>query len=304
MTASAWVTDWQWSWWVTVLVAALGGGYAWAWVRARRRDRHSVSPWWALAFAIVGVGVLAYALSGPVAVWSPRLLWVFALQVAVLTAVVPTGIALGRPLDVLRAGAAAPEQGAGWGRSVLRVVTYPFVSSSIAAASLVVVFFTRYGADALDDGPVRALLTVHLLVVGTLVVLPLLTEDVLPRWATPGVCVLLACVDGLFDAIPGILVMTHHTLLFPTFAGFGASQEVFRAGLSAAMDQKLAGGALLAVAEAVGLPLLAAVFVEWVRADRAGAAQADAELDARYGSGTSEMAPWWTNAGPEAPGRR
>ncbi|QEH94211.1 cytochrome c oxidase assembly protein [Dermacoccus abyssi] len=128
--------------------------------------------------------------------------------------------------------------------------------------------------------------------------LPLLAGDLLPSWAGPGVRVLLACVDGLFDAIPGILVMTHHDLLMPHFPGFAASAATYRGDMSASLDQKFAGGALLAVAESVGLPLLAAVFIEWMRADRASARRADAELDAQYGDGPGTTTPWWITAAP------
>ena len=175
---------------------------------------------------------------------------------------------------------------------------YPFVSSILAMVSVIVVFFTPYGQAALDSTPMRIVLTVHLLVVGVTVVLPLLAGDLLPAWAGPGVRVLLACVDGLFDAIPGILVMTHHDLLMPHFPGFAASASTYRGDMSASLDQKFAGGALLAVAESVGLPLLAAVFIEWMRADRASALRADAELDAQYGDGPGTTTPWWITAAP------
>jgi hypothetical protein len=51
-------------------------------------------------------------------------------------------------------------------------------------------------------------------------------------------------------------------------------------------DQWLGGGVMLAIAETVGLPLLAAVMVTWMRADAAEARLVDVELDAqRAGAG-------------------
>jgi putative copper resistance protein D len=44
---------------------------------------------------------------------------------------------------------------------------------------------------------------------------------------------------------------------------------------------KYSGGALLAIAEVVGIPMIAATVVMWVRADAEEQKQIDAELDAR-----------------------
>ena len=46
------------------------------------------------------------------------------------------------------------------------------------------------------------------------------------------------------------------------------------------LDQKWAGGALIAVAEVIGLPMLLTAFVAWMRQDRVDAERIDAELDA------------------------
>jgi len=78
-------------------------------------------------------------------------------------------------------------------------------------------------------------------------------------------------VDGLLDAVPGIVVMTATTLLSPDYPGFSSGVS----GLDLLLDQRLGGGALLAVAESVGLPVIAAVFLEWVRSDERDARASD-----------------------------
>ena len=52
---------------------------------------------------------------------------------------------------------------------------------------------------------------------------------------------------------------------------------------------------MLVVAEVVGLPLLAALFVSWVRADDADARRMDAILDARDATSgeVGRDRPWW-----------
>ena len=107
---------------------------------------------------------------------------------------------------------------------------------------------------------------------------------------------LIAFVDGLLDAIPGILVMTAPVLLAPGVAGL--TNRTW--GPGAAVDQKIGGGVMLAVAEVVGLPLLAEIFVSWVRADDAEAVAMDAFLDAHAAESLMEESvepvldrPWW-----------
>jgi putative copper resistance protein D len=168
---------------------------------------------------------------------------------------------------------------------------FPLVSSVVAAGSLIVVFFTGYFTASVSHTLVRDVLYMQLLGTGLLVVLPLLGEDMLPQWCTHPVRVLVAFVDGLLDAIPGILVMTAPGLLAPGVAGF--TNRTW--GPGASLDQKLGGAIMIAVAEVVGLPLLAAVFVSWVRADDADARRTDAFLDARAAESVEPLLdrPWW-----------
>jgi putative copper resistance protein D len=65
------------------------------------------------------------------------------------------------------------------------------------------------------------------------------------------------------------------------------------------MDQRLGGGAMLAVAEAVGLPVIGAVFVEWMRSDEREAREVDARLDAE--SARTTAPPASPTGGEESP---
>jgi putative copper resistance protein D len=220
-----------------------------------------------------------------------------AVQAAVLSAVTAMGLALGDPIAL--AGKTLGDKGVRRLRQALtgplpRILMFPLVSSLLAVGSLIVVFFTRYFTASLSHLLVREVLYLQLLGTGLLVVLPLLGEDLLPPWCTHPVRALVAFVDGLLDAIPGILVMTAPTLLAPGVASF--TDRTW--GPGPALDQKLGGGAMIAIAEIVGLPLLTAVFIAWVRADDADARETDALLDARAAESTESSAPvlerpWW-----------
>jgi len=287
------LTSWMFDPLGVALAVALVCLYAVCLVRARRLG----AKWhWlrSATFMILGVASWVYGTCGALAVYRSSLFWVAAVQAALLSAVTPMGLALGDPVTLAEKALGA--KGVRRLRQVLkgplaRILMFPLVSSLLAAGSLIIVFFTGYFTSSLSSPLVRDALYAQLLFTGLLVVLPLLGEDLLPPWCTHPVRALLAFVDGLLDAIPGILVMTAPTILAPGVAGF--TNRAW--GPGAALDQKLGGGAMIAVAEVVGLPLLAAIFVSWVRADAADARRTDAFLDSRAAESVEPLLdrPWW-----------
>ena len=287
------LTSWMFDPFGAALAVLMAGLYTVCLVRARRLGAR----WhWrrSATFMILGVATWVYGTCGALAVYRSSLFWVAAVQAALLSAVTPMGLALGNPLTL--AGEALGVRGVrrlrrAMSGPVARILMFPLVSSLLAVGSLILVFFTGYLASSLSSPLVRDVLYGQLLFTGLLVVLPLLGEDLLPSWCTHPVRALLAFVDGLLDAIPGILVMTAPVLLAPGVAGF--TDRTW--GPGAALDQKLGGGAMIAVAEVIGLPLLAAIFIAWVRADAADARRADAFLDSRElePGGPALDRPWW-----------
>ena len=276
------------------LVVVVAGWYLWQVGLARREGVRW--PWWRVALYLgLGVGTLAYAVCGPLAVYRSNLFWIGALQVGMLASLTPVGLALGDPVTLLRRRRqdrqhlllrllAGP---------VARVLMFPAVSTILAVSTMLVVFYTPVFVVTTRSATLQAVLDVVLLVTGLLFVLPLMVDELLPAWATPGIRTLLAFADGLLDAVPGILLMTAGSVVVPTFPGF-----VGRVGApDPLLDTHLGGGALLAVAESVGLPVIGAVFAEWIRADAKEAREVDARLDAApaLGAVTSAAA----EAGPD-----
>ncbi|GAA2150761.1 putative copper resistance protein D [Humibacillus xanthopallidus] len=280
LTPSSLLADWTASPAGLALVGVVTVPYAVAVLRARA----SGVPWpWRrpALFLLAGVGSLAYAVCGPLAVHRTEVFWIACLQVGVLASLTPVGLALGDPVGLVRARSRA----AGGERTplllrlvegrVARVLTFPAVGSGLAVGTVLLVMLTPWFAQTMVSPTSAVVLYVVLLGSGLLFVLPLLTEELLPRWATPPVRTFLAFIDGLLDAVPGIVVMTSSVLLVPSFPGFASGAS----GLTPLMDQRLGGGAMLAVAEAVGLPVIGAVFVEWIRSDERDAREVDARLD-------------------------
>ncbi|MEV5505379.1 cytochrome c oxidase assembly protein [Streptomyces orinoci] len=262
-----------------VLIAVLGGLYAWGVIRLARRGE-LWSPVRTALFTLLGLGTIAVATMSSLAVYDRELFWPAAVQNILLDLVAPLGLALGDPLGLARR--ALPEHGAErLGRAmrgpVVRALTYPLVSTFLVLGSELVIYFTPYFEAALRDENVHRLMYLQLLGAGSLFVLPMLTgEELLPAWCSHPVRALLVFVDGLVDAVPGIVVMTSGTLI----AGDWYRGRSHEWGPSPHQDQQLGGGLMLSIAELIGLPFLIAVFIEWLRAERSRTAELDRRLDA------------------------
>ncbi|GAA3743646.1 cytochrome c oxidase assembly protein [Streptomyces tremellae] len=256
-----------------VAVVLLGGLYAYGVVRrVRAGGRWSVLR--TASFAVLGLGMIVVATMSSLAVYDRVLFWPAAVQNILLDLLAPLGLALGDPLGL------APPDGrlhrAMTSRPV-RLLTFPLVSSVFVLVSELTIYFTPYFPTALHNDVVRQLMHAQLLLTGCLFVLPMLTgQELLPRWCTHPVRAALVFFDGLFDSIPGIVVMTSGTLI----AGHWYRAHLRTWGPTLQFDQMLGGGLMLTLAELVALPFLIAVFFQWWHAERARTAELDARLDA------------------------
>ncbi|WP_374228743.1 cytochrome c oxidase assembly protein [Streptomyces sp. ET3-23] len=259
-------------------VVVLGGLYAWGVVGlARRGERWPVAR--TLAFAVLGLGTTAVATMSALAVYDRVLFWPAAVQNILLDLIAPLGLALGDPLALARralpARAGERLERALRGRLV-RTLTFPLLSTVLVLASELSIYFTPYFETALRHGAVHQVMYLQLVLTGCLFVLPMLShEEMLPSWCGYPVRALFVFVDGLVDAVPGIVVMTSSTLI----AGGWYRAHTPGWGPGADRDQQIGGGLMLTIAELVGLPFLIAVFVEWVRAEKGATAALDRRLD-------------------------
>lgn len=278
LTAGRLLSSWRWDGPALLLVALLGGAYGWGVLRLRRRGERW-PPARVVAFAVLGLGTLVVATMSALAVYDRVLFWPAALQNVLLDLVAPLGLALGDPLRLaLRALPGSRARGlrrAMTGR-VVGVLTYPLVSTVLVLTTELTVYFTPYFATALRLGWLHQLMYLHLLLAGCLFVVPVLTrEEALPAWCTHPVRAALVFLDGIVDAVPGIVVLTHGTLI----AGAWYARHRPAWSPDVRHDQQLGGGAMVGVAELVAVPFLLAVLAQWARADRAGAAALDRRLD-------------------------
>lgn len=216
LTGGRLLSSWQLDVPALLLVIVLGALYGWGMARLRRRGE----PWppgRAAAFALLGLGGLVVATMSGLAVYDHELFWPAAVQNILLDLVAPLGLALGDPLrlavEALPEGSATRVRRLMTGR-VVRTLTFPMVSTALVLATELTIYFTPYFATALRVGWLHELMYLHLLAAGSLVVVPVLThEEALPAWCTHPVRAALVFLDGIVDAVPGVVVMTHGTLV-------------------------------------------------------------------------------------------
>ncbi|MEU9390037.1 cytochrome c oxidase assembly protein [Streptomyces sp. NPDC048324] len=270
-------TSWQWDLPALLLVVLLGGLYGWGVLRLRRRGE----PWpvaRAAAFGLLGLGALVVATMSALAVYDRVLFWPAAVQNILLDLIAPLGLALGDPLRL--ALRALPEPAAGRVRRAMtgrlvRLLTFPLVSTVLVLATELTVYFTPYFETALRVGWLHQVMYLHLLLAGCLFVVPVLTrEEALPRWCTHPVRAALVFLDGIVDAVPGIVVMTHGTLI----AGAWYLHHAPAWSPDVQHDQQVGGGAMISIAELVAMPFLLAILVQWARTERAETVVLDRRL--------------------------
>ncbi|WP_269854450.1 cytochrome c oxidase assembly protein [Streptomyces sp. RPT161] len=297
LTVSRFLSTWELDPAALAFVVLLGALYAAALVRLRGRGEHW-PPARTLAFAAMGLGMIVFATMSALMVYSRVLFWPAAVQNIVLDLIAPLGLALGDPLALAGRALSDPARrrlDAVMASKVVRLLTFPFVSTVLVLASELSIYFTPYFQTALRDDGVRQLMHLQLLLTGCLFVLPMLTrQEMLPRWCTHPVRAVLVFLDGLFDSIPGIVVMLSGTLV----AGHWYAAHPRDWGPTLQRDQQIGGGLMLTIAELVGLPFLIAVFAEWWRAERAKTAELDARLDRELVTVPAAVAP--TPATPAA----
>lgn len=302
LTGSRVLTSWVADPFGIVLAVLLLAGYASA-VRVVRRRGGSWPMWRTLLFILLGAGSLVLVTCGVPGAYRGSLLWVGGSQAAALSALVPLGLALGDPVGLMRAaGGPLSARVDRWLRSLpARALMFPMLSSVLAVGTLVLVFLTPYYAASVRSLPVRELLYAHLLLTGSLFILPLLGEELLPAWCTYPVRALFGFVDGLLDAVPGALLIA-----LPTVVTHGVPSLLSRGwGPDPLTDQHYAGGALLIVGEGIGLPFLGVLLIGWLREDAREARAVDARLDAEALRGAAARdagtvvpqrdRPWWEN---------
>jgi putative membrane protein len=252
-------------------------------VLALRRKGERWSGWLTAAFIFLGIGSFVVVNFGFLGVYSHDLRWAFSTRTALLLFVTPALLALGRPVTLARRALS----GRGVGMLDRFMASRPIrVAGNAVIAPLVTVaifsiFLTKFSGAMRLSSLGQATMTIAIPIIGLLLVLPLVEYSSHRSSFFVTVEFLLAMVELVIDAIPGILIRLNGGVLdaLPAIAG---SHPFWWP--SPIRDQQLSGDLLWFIAELADIPVLIILFVRWSRVDRKEAKSyddlSDEEMDA------------------------
>lgn len=227
-----------------------------------------------LGFYLLGIGGYAWVSFGFLGAYSLELRWAFTTRIALLLFAVPALIALGKPIElmqvVLRGAplAVAERVLASW---PVRLIGNAVFAPLIALAAFMV-FLTPFAFVLRSNPNAEGLITVLVPLGGLLMVLPIMGHAVIRTSLFITAEFLLAFVELVMDAIPGILLRLNDTVLDGARGVVTGMPSWFPNALH---DQHLSGDFLWFIAEFADIPVLIILFIRWMRSDTHEAKQLD-----------------------------
>jgi putative membrane protein len=273
-------TEWQPFQLLTIGLVAVAGLYLFGvWKLTRRGDKWPLSRM--LLFLLGGMLPIAYVTIGGIGAYDDQLLSVHMVQHMVLGMIAPIFLALGAPITL--ALRTLPGRPRGWLVAALhswpaKILAFPLFSFALYISTPFALYFSGLYKLTLEHEWIHNLTHVHFIVVGCLFFWPLIGLDPLPgRWPYPARA-LLMLVSTPFHAVLGLTIMDSHTLI-----GGSYYPSLHLAGVNAFSDQQVAGGILWAGGEVVSVTMLAALVVQWIRANEKETRRVDRQLDRAEG---------------------
>ncbi|MFF1572293.1 cytochrome c oxidase assembly protein [Leifsonia sp. NPDC058292] len=248
-----------------------------------RRHGHRWPARLTAAFLLLGLGSYAVVSFGFLGTESTDLRWAFTTRIALLIFVVPALVSIGRPIALARA--ALETLGRLRVERVLRSRPVRLFGNAIFApvfaCAVFLVFLTPVAAVLRDSPWSEWTISVITPLAGLLLVLPIAAHSVIRTGFFVTVEFLLAFVELLLDAVPGLVLRLNDGILDHAPAIVGRMPFWFPTALH---DQHLSGDLLWFIAEIADVPILIILFVRWMRLDRREADRMDGltdeELDA------------------------
>jgi putative copper resistance protein D len=284
-----------WSLDPVLLVIVIGAAVAYlAGVRRAGRDGTRWPVARTVAFLGPGLLGLVWVTMAWPAVYGRVLFSVRSVQLIALLMVVPFLLALGRPIQL--AQTTLPPRAAARFDAILhsrhtRLLTVPVVSPLLLALVPIVIYFTPLYALTLTSPVAASVCRVALLLIGLAVLLPLWEAGSINVHVPYALALFFSLIELLADAVPGIVLrLDTHVIAASYYSGLGLAW-----GSSALGDQHLGGDLLWCIGEAIDVPVLALLVIQWVRADARDAQRVDLALDRAQANGPAGHAP---DAGP------
>jgi cytochrome c oxidase assembly factor CtaG len=266
---------------VTAIVLA-GLAYAAGILVVRRRGGHwRLRP--TLGFYLLGLGSYGFIEFSFLGVYSEELRFAFTTRIALLLFAVPALLATGKPVELLRTaltGRALAILDRVLQSKVIGVMGNAVFGPVFALAAFSV-FLTPIAGTLRETPVAQDAISLVVPAVGLIMVLPL-TELVVAR---TGLFIaaefMLAFVELVIDAIPGIVLRLNDAILDHAAPITSVVPGWFPSPLR---DQQLSGDLLWFIAEIADIPILILLFIRWSKHDRAESKKidelSDDELDA------------------------
>ncbi|MGA8208984.1 MAG: cytochrome c oxidase assembly protein [Nocardioidaceae bacterium] len=268
---------WELDPFLTVLIVWVAGAYlVGVWLLHRRGDHWPLGR--TLSFVVAGTGGLFFATSSGLGTYDTTLLSVHMAQHMLLTMVVPLFLALGAPVTLLlRTLPGGP-------RRVLLAVLHSRLAAVVTFAPLTLLvfvvspwalYFTGWYDASLRSTFVHEMTHVHLVLVGSVFLWPLVGADPIPGRVAYPFRLLLMVLTLPFHAFLGVTIMSQDALI----AGDWYRSLPMAWLPDPAADQHVAGGILWGSGDLVGLLFFGVLFVQWVRSSMREAEREDRRVD-------------------------
>jgi putative membrane protein len=231
----------------------------------RRGGRWRALP--TLAFALLGLGSFAVIQFGFLGTYSHDLRFAFTTRIALLLFAVPALIALGRPVDLARlalSGARLELVERFFGSRFMKVVGNA-IFSPLFALAFFMIFLTPLAFGMRSSEVSQTLITLLVPLIGLLMILPVFDNSLHHTSFYITVEFMLAFVELILDAIPGIVLRITGHVLDHGHAIAAVTQAWYPSQLR---DQQLSGDLLWLIAEVSDIPVLIFLFIRWNRTDR------------------------------------
>jgi cytochrome c oxidase assembly factor CtaG len=271
------VTEWGMNPWLTIMSVWVAGAYlVGVWMLRSRGDRWPVGR--TISFVGVGMGSFYVATSSGIAAYDTVLLSVHMVQHMVLSMLVPLALALGAPVTL--ALRVLPVRPRSWLLAVLhsrvvKVLSFPPLTFALFVLSPWLLYFTSWYDASLRSPYVHEMMHVHLVLVGSLFLWPLVGVDPVPGRVAYPFRMLMLVMTLPFHAFLGVTIMNQDQLV----GGAWYAALPLDWLPDPAEDQRVAGGILWGTGDIVGLSFFFVLFAQWVRSSMREAHREDRRLD-------------------------
>jgi putative copper resistance protein D len=277
LTGSRYFTAWELDLVVVISLLVTAAAYIWASSRLRARgDAWSVGR--DIAFLGGGLGTIALAILWWPGVYDDTLFWAHMVQHMLLSMVAPIFLALGAPVTlVLRTLPAGGRRrlSAALRSLPAKVLVNPLTGFALLFGTPFVLYYTGLYEASLRNDTLHQALHVHFIVAGCVFFWPMVGLDPVPGRLAYPMRLILLFVTLPAHAWLGISIMSDNEVIAGSY--YRALGRTW--GPSLAHDQAIGGGLLWTTGDLVGVIVVAALFVQWVRADRREATRLDRTFD-------------------------